>query len=143
MCPTKPDLVKKPLTIKPGRWEYSHMETTLVKADDKGRVCIRGTRKGAKYLVTAENGGWWIMPAPKIIVPEKMNRPPGPGNCAPPRWKAFMINPKPGEVVLVDLGLKGKLRPLLVVSREDADAERALCVCCAVDPRRFAVVIMK
>ena len=105
------------------------METTLVKADDKGRVCIRGTRKGAKYLVTAENGGWWIMPAPKITVPEKWNRPPGPGNCAPPRWKVFMINPKPGEVYWVDLGLKGKLRPLLVVSREDAEAERALCVC--------------
>ena len=45
------------------------METTLVKADDKGRVCIRGTRKGAKYLVTAENGGWWIMPAPKVKTP--------------------------------------------------------------------------
>jgi mRNA-degrading endonuclease toxin of MazEF toxin-antitoxin module len=32
-------------------------------------------------------------------------------------------------VYWVDLGLKGKLRPLLVVSREDPDAERALCVC--------------
>jgi mRNA-degrading endonuclease toxin of MazEF toxin-antitoxin module len=40
-----------------------------------------------------------------------------------------MINPKPGEVYWVDLGQKSKLRPLLVVSREDADAERALCVC--------------
>ncbi len=40
-----------------------------------------------------------------------------------------MTNPKPGEVYWVDLGLKGKLRPLLVVSREDPDAERALCVC--------------
>ena len=29
----------------------------------------------------------------------------------------------------MDLGMKGKLRPLLVVSREDAEAERALCVC--------------
>ena len=29
----------------------------------------------------------------------------------------------------MDLGLEGKLRPLLVVSREDAHAERALCVC--------------
>lgn len=29
----------------------------------------------------------------------------------------------------MDLGLKGKLRPLMVVSREDADAERALRVC--------------
>ena len=43
-----------------GGWEYAHMETTLVKADDKGRVPIRGARKGAKYLVTAESGGWWI-----------------------------------------------------------------------------------
>ena len=58
-------------------WEFSHMETPLVKADDKGRVCIRGTRKGAKYLVTAENGGWWIMPAPKITVPEKIESPAG------------------------------------------------------------------
>ena len=40
-----------------------------------------------------------------------------------------MINPRPGEVYWVDLGLKGKLRPLLVVSREDKDAERALCIC--------------
>jgi mRNA-degrading endonuclease toxin of MazEF toxin-antitoxin module len=40
-----------------------------------------------------------------------------------------MTNPKPGEVYWVDLGMKGKLRPLLVVSREGADAERALCVC--------------
>ncbi len=40
-----------------------------------------------------------------------------------------MILPKPGEVYWVDLGMKGKLRPLLVVSREDADADRALSVC--------------
>ena len=40
-----------------------------------------------------------------------------------------MTSPKPGEVYWVDLALKGKLRPLLVVSREDADAERAECVC--------------
>jgi len=40
-----------------------------------------------------------------------------------------MTSPKPGEVYWVDLGLKGKLRPLLVVSRKDADAESALCVC--------------
>ena len=40
-----------------------------------------------------------------------------------------MTLPKPGEVYWVDLGLKGKLRPLLVVSRQDPDAERALCVC--------------
>ncbi len=40
-----------------------------------------------------------------------------------------MTNPKPGEVYWVDLGMKGKLRPLVVISREDADAERALCIC--------------
>jgi len=26
-------------------------------------------RKGAKYLVTAESGGWWMKPAPKITAP--------------------------------------------------------------------------
>ena len=40
-----------------------------------------------------------------------------------------MIHPKPGEVYWVDLGLKAKYRPLMVVSREDRDAERALAVC--------------
>jgi hypothetical protein len=53
------------------------MEATLVKADDKGRVSIRGAHKGAKYLVTPGNGGWWIMPAPKITVPEKNESPAG------------------------------------------------------------------
>ena len=48
------------------------METTLVKADDKGRVSIRGTRKGAKYLVTAAKGGWWVMPAPEIKPPRRV-----------------------------------------------------------------------
>ena len=54
-----------------GLWDFSHMEATLVKADDKGRVSLRGARKGAKYLVTPERNGWWIMPAPKITVPTK------------------------------------------------------------------------
>ena len=40
-----------------------------------------------------------------------------------------MTQPKPGEVWWVDLGMKAKFRPLLVVSREDPDVERALCVC--------------
>ena len=40
-----------------------------------------------------------------------------------------MINPKPGEVYWVDLGLAAKYRPLMVVSREDTKAERALAVC--------------
>lgn len=39
------------------------------------------------------------------------------------------MTPKPGEVYKADLGLAGKVRPVLVVSREDADAPRALTVC--------------
>lgn len=40
-----------------------------------------------------------------------------------------MTLPKPGEVYWVDLGMKSKFRPLLIVSREDAKAERAMSVC--------------
>jgi hypothetical protein len=47
------------------------MQTTLVKADDKGRVSIRGTRKGRQYLVAAQKGGWWVMPAPKVKTPQR------------------------------------------------------------------------
>ncbi len=36
---------------------------------------------------------------------------------------------KPGEVYRVDLGLGGKVRMMLAVSREDADPPRALCLC--------------
>lgn len=53
------------------------METTLVKADDKGRFSIRGARRGAKYLVTPQANGWWIMPAPKITVPKQAASPAG------------------------------------------------------------------
>jgi len=40
-----------------------------------------------------------------------------------------MIQPKPGEVWWIDMGMNAKFRPLLVVSREDPNAERALSVC--------------
>src|SRR5688500_6943960 len=40
-----------------------------------------------------------------------------------------MIRPKPGEVYWVDLGVAAKFRPLMIESREDADAERALAIC--------------
>ncbi len=40
-----------------------------------------------------------------------------------------MRPPKPGEVYWVDLGMRAKFRPLMVVSREDPEVERALCVC--------------
>ena len=36
---------------------------------------------------------------------------------------------EPGQVYLVDLGISGKTRPMLVVSRRDDDAPRALSVC--------------
>ena len=36
---------------------------------------------------------------------------------------------KPGEVYRVDLGMGGKLRMMIVVSREDPDSPRALCLC--------------
>ena len=36
--------------------------------------------------------------------------------------------PKPGEVYLVDLGMAGKVRPVVIVSREDANAPRALSI---------------
>lgn len=36
---------------------------------------------------------------------------------------------KPGEVYRVDLGMGGKVRMMLVVSREDPDAPRALSIC--------------
>jgi hypothetical protein len=53
-------------------WEIAHM-TTLVKADSRGRVPIRGTKSRQQYLVTAENGGWWVMPAPKVQPPPREN----------------------------------------------------------------------
>lgn len=40
-----------------------------------------------------------------------------------------MIQPKPGEVWWVDLGMRAKFRPMMVVSREDPNSERALSVC--------------
>jgi mRNA interferase MazF len=36
---------------------------------------------------------------------------------------------KPGEVYLVDLGIAGRVRPMIVLSREDADPPRALAIC--------------
>jgi mRNA interferase MazF len=36
--------------------------------------------------------------------------------------------PKPGEVYLVDLGITGKVRPVVILTREDANAPRSLSV---------------
>jgi len=38
------------------------------------------------------------------------------------------MSPKPGEVYLIDLGMVGKVRPAVVVSREDPDSPRAICI---------------
>jgi mRNA interferase MazF len=38
------------------------------------------------------------------------------------------MTPSPGEVYIVDLGLQGKTRPVVIVSRSDPDAPRALCI---------------
>jgi mRNA interferase MazF len=38
------------------------------------------------------------------------------------------MNPRPGEIWLADLGLAAKTRPVVVVSRFDADAPRALVI---------------
>lgn len=38
------------------------------------------------------------------------------------------MHPRPGEVWLADLGLAAKTRPVVVVSREDADPPRVLVV---------------
>lgn len=38
------------------------------------------------------------------------------------------MTPKPGEVYLVDLGMAGNVRPVVIVTREDANAPSALSV---------------
>jgi mRNA interferase MazF len=38
------------------------------------------------------------------------------------------MNPKPGEVWLVDLGLSAKTRPVVIVSRYDPNPPRALVI---------------
>jgi mRNA interferase MazF len=38
------------------------------------------------------------------------------------------MNPRPGEIWLADLGLAAKTRPVVIVSRQDFDAPRALAI---------------
>lgn len=40
--------------------------TTLVRADEKSRICIRGAKKGGEYPVKAEKGGWWVVAVPTV-----------------------------------------------------------------------------
>ncbi len=39
------------------------------------------------------------------------------------------MSPNPGEIHLVDLGMVGKVRPAVVVSRKDPEAPRAITLC--------------
>ena len=45
------------------------------------------------------------------------------------------MRPEPGEVYRVDLGLAGKVRYFVVVSRQDDDAPRALALCVPITTR--------
>ena len=65
------------LDFGPRKWEVSHM-TTLVKADDKCRISIRGTEVGRQYLVTPADGGWWVRPAPDFRPPKTRRQWEGP-----------------------------------------------------------------
>jgi mRNA interferase MazF len=38
------------------------------------------------------------------------------------------MTPKIGDVFIVDLGFEGKVRPVVIISREDPDAPRALSI---------------
>ena len=38
------------------------------------------------------------------------------------------MSPKAGEVCLIDLGMIGKVRPAVAVSRDDPDSPRAICI---------------
>lgn len=57
------------------------------------------------------------------------------------------MTPVPGEIHLVDLGMVGKVRPAIVVSREDPDAPRAIALCVPVTTRnrdsRYEVALGK
>jgi len=38
------------------------------------------------------------------------------------------MNPQPGEIYLIDLGMTGKVRPAVVISRDDPNSPRAICI---------------
>src|SRR5688572_25439093 len=42
------------------------------------------------------------------------------------RSSTCLMNPRPGEIWLADLGLAAKTRPVVIVSREDPDPPRSL-----------------
>lgn len=52
--------------------------TSLVKADEKGRIPIRGSERGRQYLVTKTEEGWWVTPAPSLRAPKRRREWAGP-----------------------------------------------------------------
>ena len=57
------------------------------------------------------------------------------------------MTPVPGEIHLVDLGMVGKVRPAVIVSRGDTDAPRSIALCVPVTSRnrgsRYEVALGK
>jgi mRNA interferase MazF len=45
------------------------------------------------------------------------------------------MNPAPGELYLVDLGIIGKVRPAVILSREDPQSPRAVAICAPLTTR--------
>jgi mRNA interferase MazF len=45
------------------------------------------------------------------------------------------MNPLPGDLYLIDLGMVGKVRPAVIVSRDDPDSPRALAICAPLTTR--------
>jgi hypothetical protein len=62
-------------------WEIAHM-TTLVTADEKGRIRIRGSKPGQKYLVSQTGGEWRVTPFAKNGYPSRNSR-----EWTPPKGK--------------------------------------------------------
>jgi hypothetical protein len=44
---------------------------TVVTADDKNRIIVRGTKSGQKYRIKEAGGGWFVLPEPDLVVPER------------------------------------------------------------------------
>src|ERR1043166_1034390 len=72
-CPEKTPRSGVEVDLGVRRWQYSQM-TALVTADEKGRLLIRGTKRGRRYLVKQEEGGWWVAPAAETYAPKPRNR---------------------------------------------------------------------
>lgn len=72
---------------------------TLVKADMKGRVLIRGTRNGQQYLVIQQGDGWFVTPAPDVRPPRRERK-----------WQAPAKDLSDHLRELADAGL-GRLKP--------------------------------